>query len=67
MASVACTRCGKPAIPGNFRQWRHSSMADAIACTVPYGPMTAVPVAGPAACAGPAPFAQASLFDADET
>ena len=62
---MACMRCGKPAVPGSFRPWRHAALADAIACTIPHGPMTAVPVAVPAASADPARFAQASLFDAD--
>lgn len=63
-APMACTRCGKPAIPGSSRPWRHAALADAVACTVPDGPMTAAPVIAPAASAGPA-FAQASLFDAE--
>lgn len=65
-APMACTRCGKPAIPGSSRPWRHAALADAVACTVPGGPMTAAPVIGVVfvTCAGPA-FAQASLFDAE--
>jgi len=57
---MACTRCGKPAIPGSFRPWRHAALADAIACTIPGGPMTAAPAA---ADVDPALFAQATLFD----
>ncbi len=64
-ALMACTRCGKPAVPGIFRRWRHAALADAIACTVPHGPMNAAPAIVPAVGAGPAPFAQASLFDAE--
>ncbi len=63
-APMACARCGKPAVPGSFRPYRHAALADAIACTIPGGPMTAVPAAP--ASAGPARFAQATLFDTDE-
>lgn len=65
MAPMACTRCAKPAIPGSYRPWRHAALADAVACTIPNGPMTAAPVIVPDACAGPARFDQASLFDAE--
>lgn len=60
---MACTRCGKPATAGSYRPWRHAALADAVACTIPHGPMTAVPAIVPAASAEP--FAQASLFDAE--
>lgn len=60
---MACTRCGKAAVPGSYRPHRHEALADAIACTVPHGPMTAAPAIAPAACTDPAPFTQASLFD----
>jgi hypothetical protein len=59
---MACALCGKPAVPGGYLPWRHAALADAIACTVPNGPMTAVPAA---AAEGPARFDQASLFDAE--
>jgi hypothetical protein len=36
-----CARCGKPAIRA-AHGWRHASLTDAIACTVPHGPMTVV-------------------------
>lgn len=62
---MACTRCGKPAVPGSFRPWRHAALADAVACTVPGGPMTAAPAIAGGGCAVPEPFAQASLFDAE--
>lgn len=62
---MACTRCRKAAVPGGLRQWRHAALADAVACTVPGGPMTAAPGVAVAPVA-PAPFAQASLFDAEE-
>ena len=66
LATARCTRCGKPAIPGNYRPWRHAALADAVACTVPGGPMTAAPATVTAdACADPERFAQASLFDAE--
>ena len=63
---MACARCGKPATPGSYRQWRHAALAAAIACTIPHGPMTAVPAPVPAARMESAPvFAQTSLFDAE--
>ena len=64
-APANCTRCGKAAVPGSFRPWRHAALADAVACTIPGGPMTAAPAVVAPASAAPAQFAQASLFDAE--